>query len=671
MAKEMVVAATALETKVAIVEDDQVTEIFIERTKDKGMLSNIYKGRVTKVLPGMQAAFVDIGLERDAFLYVADFFEDQEEYEHIFSDTEDVSQLLRQEVRQDHIQPDEPRRSRRRTRDRRERLERRASKGSSGTPKSEVSSTPSISSEAVPEQTSEFSVFTPEGEEKFLLPEEWSPGTDYGETFGSEPPGDASAHPSEILPERLEGFEAASREPEQAQPELLPKGDQEESEALPDQDVRLTDKGETQHLAVSKGESRTRRRRSASEKGSRLLIGDLLREGQEILVQVAKEPISKKGARITSHVALAGRYVVFMPTVDHVGVSRRIASDKERQRLKEIVGKLRGDFGKGFIVRTAGEGHSEEDFRDDMRYLTKLWNEIRAKAEKMSAPCLVHSELSLVLRVLRDYFSEEHRAIRVDDEHEYERIVEFINKINPRLVSRVRLYNKPGSIFDEYGVNAEIERALKQKVWLKNGGYIVINQTEALVAIDVNTGKFVGRTASLEDTITKTNLDAVKEVVRQIRLRDLGGIVVIDFIDMDERRNQQRVMDALQAELAKDKAPSKILQFNEFGLVAITRKRAKQSLERILCQPCVACNGTGLIKSLRTVCYSIHQEARKMAPHLGEGLELMIRCHPEVGKALRDREPEVLAEIEEITGKSITLKTDPLMHVEQFDLVEL
>jgi ribonuclease G len=234
----------------------------------------------------------------------------------------------------------------------------------------------------------------------------------------------------------------------------------------------------------------------------------------------------------------------------------------------------------------------------------------------------------------------------------------------------VRLYNKSTPIFDEYGITAEIEKSLKQKVWLKTGGYIVINQTEALVAIDVNTGKFVGSTNSLEDTITRTNLDAVKEVVRQIRLRDLGGIIVIDFIDMDERRNRQRVMEALQAELSKDKAPSKILQFNEFGLVAVTRKRVKQSLERTLCQPCACCNGTGMTKSVRTVCYAIHQEVRKIVRRLGDGSELIIRCHPDVGKALRNGEREVLIEIEEITGKAVTIKTDPLMHIEQFDLVE-
>ena len=385
---------------------------------------------------------------------------------------------------------------------------------------------------------------------------------------------------------------------------------------------------------------------------------------------MSKEPIARKGARITSHIALPGRYLVFMPTVDHVGISRKIVSEEERQRLRNIILKLAGNSGKGFIVRTVGENHTEEDFNQDMTYLTRLWTEIRSKAEKISAPALVHSEPNLLQRVLRDYLNRDYRAVRVDDEKEYENIVEFVHRISPELVDRIRLYNKHRPIFDKYGVSAETEKALKQKVWLKNGGYIAINQTEALVAIDVNTGKFVGRTNSLEDTITKTNLDAVREVVRQIRLRNLGGIIVIDFIDMDERRNRQKVMEALQLELSKDKSPSRILQFNEFGLVSITRRRVRQSLEKTLCQPCDFCQGTGMTKSVRTVCYSIQQEVRGMLPHLDRGNEFLIRCHPDVGKALRDGERAVLAEIEEMTRKVVSIKSDPSIHIEHFELIE-
>ena len=281
-------------------------------------------------------------------------------------------------------------------------------------------------------------------------------------------------------------------------------------------------------------------------------------------------------------------------------------------RLKDIILKHRDRFPGGVIVRTAAEEHSEEDLANDLNFLVKIWEDIRVRAEKISAPALIHAEMNLVQRLLRDQFSFEFASIRVDDEIEYQKVIEFVDKIYPNLLHRVKLHTKDSYIFDEYGITPEIEKLLQPKIWLKSGGYIVINQTEALVSIDINTGKFVGRGNSLEETITRTNLEAVKEIVKQIRLRDLGGIIVIDFIDMDERKNRKRVMEALSQELTRDKAPSKILEFNEFGLVAITRKRVKQSLERTLCQPCQYCGGSGLVKSVATTCYSIYHEVEKM-----------------------------------------------------------
>ncbi len=326
-------------------------------------------------------------------------------------------------------------------------------------------------------------------------------------------------------------------------------------------------------------------------------ITDLLSEGQEILVQIAKEPIAKKGARITSHIALPGRFLVYMPTVEHVGVSRKIESDNERHRLRKLIQTLRAEEdipSGGFIVRTAGVGISEKDLREDVRYLVRTWLDIRGSAEKSKAPSLVHRDLDLVQRLLRDQLSDDFESIRVDSEEEYQGIVEFINRIQPRLVKRVKLYTHEQPILEAYGVQAEIDKAIKPRVWLKSGGYLVINQTEALVAIDVNTGKFVGRgSGRLEDTITRTNLEAVDEIVRQIRLRDLGGIIVLDLIDMEERRNRQKVMQALQDALRNDKSPTKVLSFNDFGLVIMTRKRVKQSLERTLCSPCPYCQGAG------------------------------------------------------------------------------
>ena len=396
-------------------------------------------------------------------------------------------------------------------------------------------------------------------------------------------------------------------------------------------------------------------------------ITELLKPGQEILVQIAKEPIAKKGARITSHIALPGRFLVFMPTVNHVGVSRKISSDDERQRLKRILISEKGNASGGFIVRTAADGASEDELRADLRFLISLWNDIKQRSDEGKAPALIYHDLNLVERVLRDQVSDNFSTIWVDSETEYERVVRFLNRFQPSLMRRVKLYTKETPLFEQFGIQDEITKALKSKVWLKSGGSIVINQTEALVAIDINTGKYVGKTARLEDTILKTNLDAIPEIVRQIRLRDLGGIIVIDFIDMDERKNRHKVMQALEEALKADRAPSKVLQFNDFGLVAITRKRVKQSLERTLSVPCNICQGTGMVKSPMTVCNEVYTEMRKMQKHL-ERNDVLLRVHPEVVKTLKANNARWLNEIEEMTGKTIIVKSDPTLHPERFDI---
>jgi ribonuclease G len=402
-------------------------------------------------------------------------------------------------------------------------------------------------------------------------------------------------------------------------------------------------------------------------------ITDLLSEGQEILVQIAKEPIAKKGARITSHIALPGRFLVYMPTVEHVGVSRKIESDNERHRLRKLIQAIRAEEdipSGGFIVRTAGVGISDKDLREDVRYLVRTWLDIRAAAEKSKAPSLVHRDLDLVQRLLRDQLSDDFESIRVDSEEEYQAIVEFINRIQPRLVKRVKLYTKDQPILEAYNVQVEIDKAIKPRVWLKSGGYLVINQTEALVAIDVNTGKFVGRgSGRLEDTITRTNLEAVDEIVRQIRLRDLGGIIVLDLIDMEERRNRQKVMQALQEALRNDKSPTKVLSFNDFGLVIMTRKRVKQSLERTLCSTCQYCQGAGLVKSPQTICYELLEEARRLAKGINgdkDNKQVTLRINPDVAKALRTSERDVMIEIEDYLGP-IDITSDETIHQEQFD----
>ncbi len=402
-------------------------------------------------------------------------------------------------------------------------------------------------------------------------------------------------------------------------------------------------------------------------------ITDLLSEGQEILVQIAKEPIAKKGARITSHIALPGRFLVYMPTVEHVGVSRKIESDSERHRLRKLIQTIRAEEdipSGGFIVRTAGVGINEKELREDVRYLVRTWLDIRGSAEKSKAPALVHRDLDLVQRLLRDQLSDDFESIRVDSEEEYQAIVEFVNRIQPRLVRRVKLYTKDQPILEAYGVQAEIDKAIKPRVWLKSGGYLVINQTEALVAIDVNTGKFVGRgSGRLEDTITRTNLEAVDEIVRQIRLRDLGGIIVLDLIDMEERRNRQKVMQALQEALRNDKSPTKVLSFNDFGLVIMTRKRVKQSLERTLCSPCQYCQGAGLVKSPQTICYELLEEARRLAKGMNgdsDNKQVTLRINPEVAKVLRTSERDVMVEIEDYLGP-IDITSDETIHQEQYD----
>jgi Rne/Rng family ribonuclease len=643
MIKEMIVNSSALETKIALLEDDQLAELYIERNWSRGILGNIYKGKVTKVLPGMQSAFVSIGLEKDAFLYVSDFIEDTEEYDKVFTEAEEqVATVMAQIETVEKPARRERRPERGRWRDRERRDSPRA-----------WPQVPEVSADK--SGTTESWALTSETERSTavaaLLPFMNSP---------SEIPA-----PIDLVAE--------------TQPASV---SQAEAEPPPLSGASIRDDGEVAPFAVDgnhkgsfnvrrRGPGARRRRYTAARhnRPERQSIDDMLREGQEILVQVAKEPIAKKGARVTSHIALPGRYLVYMPTVEHIGVSRKIGSEAERIRLKDVILKHRDRFTGGVIVRTAAEERTEEDLVSDLNYLAKLWEDVRSKTEKASAPSLIHSELNLVQRLLRDQFSFEFAAIRVDDELEYQRVIEFVDKIYPNLVHRVKLYTKDNDIFDQYGITSEIDKLLQPKIWLKSGGYIVINQTEALVSIDINTGKFVGRGNSLEETITRTNIEAVKEIIKQVRLRDLGGIIVIDFIDMDERKNRKRVMEALSQEILKDKAPSKVLEFNEFGLVAITRKRVKQSLERMLCQPCQYCSGSGLVKSVATTCYSIYNEIERMRSDVDGRGDVMIRVHPDVARALRESESGVIEEIRNVLRRDIIVKSDPTLHIEHYNIV--
>ncbi len=708
MIKEMIVSSTALETRVAILEDDQLAELYIERNRTRGILGNIYKGRVTKVLPGMQSAFVSIGLEKDAFLYVSDFIEDTEEYDKVFTDAEEqaATVLAEAEVQERPVQtqPQPSRRERKperpRWKERRERVElSRVPPPPPGPPSSPTAEQWTLAAETERElaQGGEHAGGGPSaipGPIAPALPVSQRPHLDGARVMfspSSTEVGEDTAPPDSPPPVEMSATPSTSSDAEPAMHPILPEAvdtqgvsGQESSREGPRESASIEDRGRLSSFSVEdeerksgfpllrRGPGARRKRYTAARHNKRpehQSIDDVLREGQEILVQVAKEPIGKKGARVTSHVALPGRYLVYMPTVEHVGVSRKISSEAERVRLKDVLLKHRDRFSGGVIVRTAAEERSETDLENDLNYLVRLWEDVRSRADKVSAPALVHSELNLVERLLRDQFSFEFTSIRVDDETEYQRVVEFVDKIYPNLVHRVKLFTKDNYIFDEFGITPEIDKLLQPKIWLKSGGYIVINQTEALVSIDINTGKFVGRGNSLEETITRTNLEAVKEIVKQIRLRDLGGIIVIDFIDMDERKNRKRVMEALSQEITKDKAPNKILEFNEFGLVAITRKRVRQSLERTLCQPCQYCGGSGMVKSVTTTCFNIYHEVERMKNNLDGGSEVMIRVHPEVAKALRETESAVIGEIRNILRKDVVVKSDPSLHIEHFNIV--
>src|SRR5579875_2381033 len=838
MTKELVIGSNRHETKVAILEDDQLVEVYFQRANEYSLAGSIHKGRVTRVLPGMQSAFVDLGLERDAFLYVSDFFEENEDIEPLEerrgerrertqqrnperTSSDRLAEVQAQEViagaegEDSEIETEglssadlaadqaaaavvqsraEGERSFRERRGRRSR--RRRSRGR-GFPESKYAQPQGVSSGEVREASSVESGQDSEPQEMLILPGESlakyrsaAAGSaapepqeetatirpelanhDQEEEFAEDQPQGAAeetavaeeddleaeaeeielvdrvlghhTEPPEVEEEKLEEVRHDAPAPESPEsaaasaavaeasdsslPEApasaqtagevpvageaaaaggqaeatLPAGESESAESgeelPPAQTASVREPGARYMHRVSRRMRRRRNRGEFSGGGASAAapaleletrsesrhevqegwaeqpdrqtpsISDLLKPGQEIIVQIAKEPLGQKGARITSHIALPGRYVVYMPTVDHVGVSRKIPSDEERQRLKRVLQGNRQGIPGGFICRTAAEGRTEEELSADMHFLYNLWLDLRQKAEKKPAPALLHHDLDLVQRILRDQLTSNFKTIWVDNEDLYENVVTFLQRFQPSLVNRVKMYTRSAPIFDAFNITQELEKALRPKVWLKSGGYIVINQTEALVAIDINTGKYVGKSNRLEDTIVKTNLEAVKEIVRQIRLRDLGGIIVVDFIDMDERKNRQKVMLALEEGMRADRAPYKILQFNDFGLVAITRKRVKQSLERTLCAPCPYCEGAGYVKSVQTIIGEILMEAQKIARAI-ESKDVVLRVHPDVAKVLKASGNRYLEELEEILGRPVLVTGDATLHHEKFDL---
>lgn len=505
MPGELIINASPQEIRVALLEEGTVVEVYIERKKDRSIMGNICRGRVVKVLPGMQAAFVDIGLERAAFLYVTDAYSSIREYHH-------------------------------------------------------------------------------------MLDEGW---------------------------EEQDGLEFES---------------------------------------------------GNSFFNESLQIEDVVCEGQELLVQISKEPLGTKGTRITAHITLPGRYLVFMPTVNHVGVSRRIRDEAERRRLRDIVLKIRPP-GIGFIVRTASEGAQEGELKNDMDLLMKIWENIQRKNEAAATPSLIHSDLNMVLRAIRDLITTDVKRVVTDSKEEYEQITQFVKTYMPRVRCDVDLYEGRTPIFDVYGIEMELDRAVKRKVWLKSGGYIVIEMTEALTVVDVNTGKFVGK-RNLEDTILKTNLEAAKEIAYQLRLRNIGGIIIIDFIDMEKESNREMVYQALELAQKKDRVKSNISKISELGLVEMTRKRTRESLSQLLGEPCSYCDGLGYVKSKTTVCYDIFREIERVSSDVG-GNTIMVDVNPEMAEMLCEEERASIERLERALGKRIVVQGIAKFHHDEFEIVEV
>ncbi|MCX7987944.1 MAG: Rne/Rng family ribonuclease [Thermodesulfovibrio sp.] len=495
MSNELLINVTKQECRVALLEGGQVVEFYIERKGDSSFVGNIYKGRVVKVLKGMQACFIDIGLDKAAFLYIDDI----------------------------------------------------------------------------------------RGGIKELYP--------FLET---------------------------------------------------DEETEFISKLDFKDVSIE----------------------ELVQQGQEILVQVAKDPISTKGARVTSRITLPGRYVVLMPGMEHVGISRKIENEDKRRELKELATKMK-PAGFGLIMRTVSEDATEEEIQKDIDFLLLLWDNIQKKKDKVHAPALIHSEFDLVLRSLRDFMNQNVDRLIIDSYAEWMRLKEFAHVYFPRIAEKIEFYESEEPIFDAFGIEVDLDRALERKVWLKSGGYIVIDQTEAMTVIDVNTGKYVGK-ENLEDTILRTNLEAVKEIAYQIRLRNLGGIILIDFIDMEKEENKQKVINAMAEAIKKDRAKTTIYNITELGIVQMTRKRTRESLEHILCDSCPYCEGKGRVMSIRSVAYEILRKLKHLTPQ--EGTEITVVAHPQVADLLTDEERDSLEELENSRKIRITIKKEASLHQENYHI---
>jgi ribonuclease G len=503
MSSELVVNVTSRETRVALLENGTLTEIYIERESDRSLVGNIYMGRVVKILPGMQACFVDIDLHKAAFLYVSDVTGNVREYGELMG----LEELI-----------------------------------------------------------------------------------DYRE---EEPP------PRDNWPPRT--------------------------------------------------------------------IEDLLTEGQELMVQVAKDPIGTKGARVTTHISFPGRNLVLLPTMEHIGISRRIQQEKERLRLRDLIRQIR-PVEYGFIARTASEGAQEEEIKAEMDFLIQIWEVIRRNTDRGPVPRLLYADLDVTLRAVRDLMVGEVDRLIIDSPMEHKRVLAFLDANLPQYNDRIQVYDEEEPIFDAYHVEMEIARALEKKIWLKSGGYILIEETEALTSVDVNSGRYVGR-HNLEETILKINLEAVKEIAYQLRLRNIGGIIIIDFIDMERESSREQVFQALKDALKRDRSRTNILKISELGLVQMTRKRVKEGINRQLCEACPYCEGQGWIKSTTTLCYDVLREIqREVSHHSGIGGDVLVEVHPDVAHFLWEEERIGLEELEHRLSRRILVKANPRLLRDQVDV---
>lgn len=502
MPTELLINATPYEIRIALVEHGNLVEFYLEQPREKGLVGNIYQGRVVRVLPGMQAAFVDIGLERTGFLYVDDVHISRGDFEKRLTACD----------------------------------------------------------------------------------------------------GCCSSETIELLSRRTPG----------------------------------------------------------------LNIEDLLREGQEIMVQICKEPIGTKGARLTCHVTLPCRNLVFMPMTDHIGISRKIEDEQVRQQLRQDIEQLRPE-GTGFIVRTVAENATSEDLEADMEFLLHTWGEVQDQAQKAPVPSLIYEDLDITLRVVRDIFSPEVERVVVDDQKTYSRVLRFVETFAPRLKGRVLLSDGAAPLFDSYGIEMDVNRALDKKIWLRCGGYIIIENTEALTVIDVNTGRYVGK-SGLEETIFKTNMEAVKEIAYQLRLRNIGGIIIIDFIDMEDEAHREEVFTALKEAARKDKSRINILKVSEFGLVQMTRKRNREDLSHMMCEPCHYCHGAGTLKSCRTICHDIFRRIEREAKKGASGCGVVLKVHPRVAAMMLKEEAAIIEYLENATGCRITIDPVREFHLEKYEI---